>query len=494
MQGISGSGAAGTGAGTGGSAGQFLSSAGGGSGLISGGAAGGAQPQQSGGIGTPVSGGNAGGGSKRGRGRPMPGPGAGGVSSYKIGEAAPAPRRKKRKAPEKQIPDRVAALLPESALYSQLLEFEARVDAALARKKMDIQDAVRTPARLLRTLRIYVFNTYANQAQQANQAMEMQNLYLREPPSWTLRIMGRILEDSNEPENGAPSAAQQLQAANNPKFSSFFKRVTFQLDRNLYPDNHTIVWDVARASNHVEGFEIKRKGDQEFKVFIRLEMNYSPERFKLSAPLAEMLGIEVETRPRIIAALWQYIKAKKLQNPSDPTIVNCDPSLQKILGEEKLKFAFISNKLQQHLTPPPPIVLEHAIKLSGNMPVGHACYDVQVDIPAPLQKEMNAFLNNIEKHRDIEMYDDMICTAISKINEHRRRRAFFLGFSHSPVDFINGLIASQSRDLKMVSGQASRNAEKERRSDFYNQPWVEDAVIRYLNRKPAKTAEVPGST
>ena len=28
--------------------------------------------------------------------------------------------------------------------------------------------------------------------------------------------------------------------------------------------------------------------------------------------------------------------------------------------------------------------------------------------------------------------------------EHMRRRAFFLGFSHSPVDFINALIASQA--------------------------------------------------
>jgi SWI/SNF-related matrix-associated actin-dependent regulator of chromatin subfamily D len=69
------------------------------------------------------------------------------------------------------------------------------------------------------------------------------------------------------------------------------------------------------------------------------------------------------------------------------------------------------------------------------------------------------------------LYDDLITSSIRKINEHLRRRAFFLGFSHSPVDFINGLIASQSRDLKMVVGQVGRNAEKERRSDFYNQPW-----------------------
>ena len=51
------------------------------------------------------------------------------------------------------------------------------------------------------------------------------------------------------------------------------------------------------------------------------------------------------------------------------------------------------------------------------------------------------------------------------------RRAFFLGFSQSPVEFINALIESQSRDLKLVAGEGSRSAEKERRADFFNQPW-----------------------
>lgn len=45
-----------------------------------------------------------------------------------------------------------------------------------------------------------------------------------------------------------------------------------------------------------------------------------------------------------------------------------------------------------------------------------------------------------------------------------------------------------------MAGDASRNAEKERRADFYNQPWVEDAVIRYLNRKPSGVNEAPNAT
>ncbi|KAM0904568.1 hypothetical protein ACQ4PT_017929 [Festuca glaucescens] len=400
-------------------------------------------------------------------------------------DLTPAARRnKKRKLPEKQLPDRVAALLPESALYTQLLEFEARVDAALARKKVDIQEALKTPPSLQRTLRIYVFNTFANQARTIPPPKTA------EPPTWSLKIIGRVLEDGTELD---PAGVVPKHNPMYPKFSSFFKRVTIGLDPSLYPENSMITWENARSAAPQEGFEVKRKGDKEFLANIRLEMNYNPEKFKLSQPLMEVLGVEVDTRARVIAALWQYIKAKKLQNPSDPSYFMCDPQLKKVFGEDKMRFAMLSQKISQHLAPPPPINFEHKIKLSGNGANSSACYDILVDVPFPLQKEMTAFLANTEKHKDIEACDEVISASIKKIHEHRRRRAFFLGFSQSPVEFINALIASQSKDLKLVAGEANRNIERERRADFYNQPWVEDAVIRYLNRKPPGGNDGPGA-
>lgn len=405
-------------------------------------------------------------------------------SPLKTMELTPAARRKKQKLPEKQIPDKVAAILPESALYTQLLEFETRVDAALARKKIDIQESLKNPPRVQKTLRLYVFNTYANQMQTIPEKNS-------EPPSWSLKIIGRILEDGMDT---SASGMVQKQNALYPKFSSFFKKITIYLDQSLYPENHVILWESTRSPSPHEGFEVKRKGDKEFNAIIRLEMNYTPEKFKLSPALTEVLGIEVETRPRVIAALWHYVKIRKLQIPSDPSFFMCDPPLRKVFGEDKMKFSTVSQKISQHLTPPQPIHLEHRIKLSGNSPTGNTCYDVLVDVPVSLEREMSAFLANLEKHKEIDACDEAISGAIKKIHEHRRRRAFFLGFSQSPADFINALITSQSRDLKLVAGDASQNAEKERRSDFYNQPWVEDAVIRYLNRKSTTGSEAPGST
>ncbi|PPS16530.1 hypothetical protein GOBAR_AA04058 [Gossypium barbadense] len=380
------------------------------------------------------------------------------MSPLRMMELTPAARRKKQKLPDKQLQERVAAILPESALYTQLLDLETRVDAAVARKKVDIQEALKNPPSVQKTLRIYVFNTFANQLQTIPKKPNA------EPPMWTLKIIGRILEEGIDPDQPG-----------------------------LYPDNHIIIWEHARSPTPQEGFEVKRKGEKEFTVNIRLEMNYVPEKFKLSSALMEVLGIEVDTRPRILAAIWHYVKARKLQNPYDPSFFNCDAQLQKVFGEDRVKFTMVSQKISQHLSPPPPIHLEHKIKLSGNSPAGNACYDVLVDVPFPIQRELSALLANGEKSKEIDACDEAICATIRKIHDHCRRRAFFLGFSQSPVEFINALVQSQSQDLKMVAGEPSRSAEKERRADFFNQSWVEDAVIRYLNRKPPAGSDAPGS-
>ncbi|TKY63070.1 SWI/SNF complex component SNF1 [Spatholobus suberectus] len=388
-------------------------------------------------------------------------------------------RRKKHKPNEKQLPEKAAAILPESALYTQLLDLEACLDAALARKKVDIQEALKNPPCVQKTLRIYVFNTFANQN-------------CAESPSWTLKIVGRILEDGEDPEQ--PGVVAQRMSPVYPKFSAFFKRVTISLDKSLYPDNHVIMWENSRSSATHEGFEVKRKGDKEFSAQIRLEMNYVPEKFMLSPALREVLGIQVDTRARIVSAIWHYVKARKLQNQNDPSFFHCDQALLKVFGEDNVKFTMVSQKISQHLFPPQVILLEHKIRLSGNSPVASACYDVMVDVPFPIQRELSALVANVERNKEIDACDESICGIIRKIHEHRRRQAFFVGFSQSPLEFIKALVESQTKDLKILVGESGHNAEKERKSDFFKQPWVEDAIVRYLNRKPAAGSNAPGST
>ncbi|KAI3412750.1 SWIB domain-containing protein [Psidium guajava] len=406
------------------------------------------------------------------------------ASPLKTMELTPAGPRKKRKLPENQLPGNAAALLPESAIYTRLLEYEARMDALLSRKKIEIQEALRNPSRFQKTLRIYVFNTFLNQTPTNSENTD------GEPPLWSLKIIGRILEDGKDPVVGGTI---QKAGLSHPKFSSFFKKITIYLDQSLYPDSHVILWDSERSPSLHEGFEVKRNGDKEFTVHIRLDMNYVPEKFKLSPALSDVVGLDVSTRPRVLEAIWHYVKTRNLQSSGDPSFFMCDPPLQKVFGDEKMKFVMVPQKLSQHLTPPQPIHLEHRIKLSGSSPAGTTCCDVMMDLPIPLDKEMSAFLDNIKKHQEIDSCDEKIISTIKEIHRHRWRRSFFRGFSQSPAEFINALIASQSRDLKLAAGDASRIMDKEHHPDFYNQSWVEDAVIRYLNRKSAVT-DTPGSS
>ncbi|KAK7353901.1 hypothetical protein VNO80_19354 [Phaseolus coccineus] len=401
--------------------------------------------------------------------RPTPKPLLRSHNSSNTNQSTQGARQQKKQSPEKG-----AMFLPESALYTQLLDFEAQVDTALARRKFDIQEARLLP-HVQKTLRVYVFNTFSNHAK-----MDSENKKANES-SWSLKITGRILEDGMDSMSGI----SQRSSPSYPKFSAFFKKITIHLDQSIYPDNHVIVWDSARSPTQQDGFEVKRKGNKEFTAVIAIEMNYTPDKFMVSSQLSKLLGIEVETRPRIIASLFNYVKSRKLQSPNDPSSFICDPSLQRVFGEEKMDFTMVFQKLAQHLSQPQPIHLEHNIKLSEYAPAVSACYDIQVAVPFSLEKDKSTFLSSLESQKEIEAYDEAICVSLKKIKEHRRRRAFFLSFSQSPVEFIDTLITSQSKDLKLVAGDARHNIEKELRSEFYNQPWVEDAAIRYLNRKTA---------
>ncbi|GJR48959.1 SWI/SNF complex component SNF12 [Tanacetum coccineum] len=162
-------------------------------------------------------------------------------------------------------------------------------------------------------------------------------------------------------------------------------------------------------------------GDKEFTTNIRLKMNYIYGKYKLSLALMEVLGIEVDTRSRIIVGIWHYVKARKLQNPDDPSYFNYDPALQKVFGEDKMKFTMFSLKISHHLSPPQPIHLEHKIKLSKNSPAGNACYDVLVDVPFPPH-----------------------------------------------ADFLDALIESQGQDLKLATGETIRGVEKEHQAENFH--------------------------
>lgn len=152
-----------------------------------------------------------------------------------------------------------------------------------------------------RKLRIFISNTYYPARDNENDESGMCNPGVA---SWELRVEGRLLEDVSKPD---PSKVKR-------KFSSFFKSLVIELDKDLYgPDNHLVEWHRTNNTQETDGFQVKRPGDRNVRCTILLLLDYQPLQFRLDSRLARLLGIHTQTRPMIISALWQYIKTHKLQ-------------------------------------------------------------------------------------------------------------------------------------------------------------------------------------
>lgn len=210
-----------------------------------------------------------------------------------------------------------------------------------------------------------------------------------------------------------------------------------------------------------------------------LMLDYQPPQFKLDPRLARLLGIHTQTRAVIIQALWQYIKTNKLQDCHDKEYISGDKYFQQIFDCPRLKFSEIPQRLTNLLLPPDPIVINHIISVDPNDQKKTACYDIDVEVEDPLKGQMSSFLLSTANQQEISALDNKIHETIESINQLKIQRDFMLSFSRDPKGYIQDWLLSQSRDLKIMTDVVG-NPEQERRADFYQEPWSQEAVSRYF--------------
>nr|CAD7440630.1 unnamed protein product [Timema bartmani] len=431
--------------------------------------------------------------------------------------------KKKKKLADKILPQKVRDLVPESQAYMDLLAFERKLDSTIMRKRLDIQEALKRPMKQKRKLRIFISNTFYP----AKEPAEGEEGSVA---SWELRVEGRLLEDSKNDPNKASGSHSDGSLTNQTivkrKFSSFFKSLVIELDKDLYgPDNHLVEWHRTSTTQETDGFQVKRPGDKNVRCTILLLLDYQPLQFKLDPRLARLLGVHTQTRPVIISALWQYIKTHKLQvkvklfqDGHEREFINCDKYLEQIFTCPRMKFAEIPQRLNPLLHPPDPIVINHIISVEGAEQKQTACYDIDVEVDDTLKTQMNNFLLSTASQQEIQeggmeinpirlamkratqftLYtaatgqrgpvgpmlsvnvcliqslDNKIHETVETINQLKTNREFFLSFAKDPQQFINKL-----KTMTDVVG----NPEEERRADFFYQPWAQEAVCRYFYTK-----------
>jgi SWI/SNF-related matrix-associated actin-dependent regulator of chromatin subfamily D len=140
-----------------------------------------------------------------------------------------------------------------------LLAFERKLDATIMRKRLDIQEALKRPMKQKKKLRIFISNTFYP-AKEPGETEE------GTVASWELRVEGRLLDDSKNDPNKVVALnllsvwmLMMLKFQVKRKFSSFFKSLVIELDKNLYgPDNHLVEWHRTPTTQETDGFQVKR--------------------------------------------------------------------------------------------------------------------------------------------------------------------------------------------------------------------------------------------
>lgn len=222
--------------------------------------------------------------------------------------------------------------------------------------------------------------------------------------SWELRVEGRLLDDSKNDPNKVKR-----------KFSSFFKSLVIELDKELYgPDNHLVEWHRTLTTQETDGFQVKRPGYKNVRCTILLLLDYQPLQFKLDQRLARLLGVHTQARPVIVNALWQYVKTHRLQDAHEREWVLCDKYLEQIFGVPRLKLAEVPARLGALLHAPDPIVINHVIAVEPPHDAKQtACYDIDVEVDDSLKQQMNAFLVSTANQQEIQGLDAKIHETVS---------------------------------------------------------------------------------
>ncbi|KAG2133791.1 SWI/SNF complex 60 kDa subunit [Suillus bovinus] len=389
---------------------------------------------------------------------------------------------KRRKITDKSVPNALAQLpefAEDSQMYQSLLEMEKKLDWTMNRKKVEVQDALARNPTTARTLRLFLSHTVSGQLWQTGEAgAEGVNFETGQGiPAWCLKVEGRLLELPNQ------RARDRVLPR---KFSTLIKRMIVELDRDptLYPDGNVVEWPRGPTIQQpLDGFTVRRTGDQPTKVRLIIYLEQTPEQYKVAPDLGNVLGIKEESRVGIIQAMWNYIKIHGLQDKTDRRRIRADDYLRPIFGGEGIMFHQLPELVNRYLMPPDPVVIYYSINPAHVPPERPSAWDIEVKMEDTSLKNriMVTVQSSKDSMSDLAKLDDEIALLSQSLHNSHTKRQFLQSFARDPANFIQTWLASQSRDLESVLGSgpsegATIRAEELRRSDFFRLPWVEEAV------------------
>ncbi|KAK9477963.1 hypothetical protein V1514DRAFT_332471 [Lipomyces japonicus] len=403
-------------------------------------------------------------------------------------------KRYLRRPVERSIPAKIETLVPNATLYRELRELEQNLDSTITRKRLDVEDALTRKSKERRKFQIFVSNTAIDQPWQTVDRLD-ENAFdfdMGTIPSWALRIEGRLVDD-NDNEHSNDDNFPQQSSNERKKFTEFFQSIAIELDRpkELYPEGNIIIWNQqpknAQAPPQImlDSIDIKRKGDTDVNAKISFYLSSSPERYKLSPPLSNVLGgLKEDTKHGIVRGLWEYVKYYNLQEGDERRFIRIDGALAALFpGQERITFPLIIEQVNAHLLPLDPIVINYTIKVNTELTQLEQPLEIEVDVESPQRKNLEQLLINYNNQDEILALDDQIGITIQELANSKLRRDFFAQMAHDPAGFVDRWVGSQARDLEIVLGDRELQSEDVRRSNFYTNDVLEESVFLLVNKK-----------
>lgn len=129
--------------------------------------------------------------------------------------------------------------------------------------------------------------------------------------------------------------------AHKHRLSHFFKAITVDFDRSRFRNGaeQTVEWHKPEPSTRnpaaadFDELTFKRNGDENSNITIQLHLHESPERYGLSAELAEVVDMTEATQQEAVMGLWEYIRLSGLQEDEEKRNFRCDDLLKKVCNE-----------------------------------------------------------------------------------------------------------------------------------------------------------------
>lgn len=78
-------------------------------------------------------------------------------------------------------------------------------------------------------------------------------------------------------------------------------------------------------------------------------LNGFTKPLRLSPEMAAWVGAAVASRPAITKHMWEYVKAKGLQDPAAKQYVVCDDTLKALTGEDRFRAFGFAALVKDHL-------------------------------------------------------------------------------------------------------------------------------------------------